>query len=176
MASYMRAAKKNVFSAKNYVDETLEKIQKKPWAEPLGKTLEVTGKIVEGVGSFVPGAGVIGGALSFGATLLNPTPSLKDLQNDLKQVQEALEGSSSQSEVLMRALLREQAEIKQKISHPEPEIKGNFEEVKSEMKENFKRVGESSDKMIGMMTALKDKISQTFHLVADSRYRVCFRQ
>ena len=97
MASYMRAAKKNVFSAKNHVDETLEKIQKKRWAEPLGKTLEVTGKIVEGVGSFVPGAGVIGGALSFGATLLNPTPSLKDLQKDLKQVQEPLVPASNLS-------------------------------------------------------------------------------
>ena len=86
MASYMRAAKKNVFSAKTHVDETLKKIQKKPWAEPLGKTLEVTAKIVEGVGGFIPGAGVIGGALFFGATLLNPAPSLQDLQKDLKQV------------------------------------------------------------------------------------------
>ena len=102
---------------------------------------------------------------------------LKDLQNDLKQVQETLEGSSSQNAVLMRALLREQAEIKQKISHPEPEVKSDFEEVKSDMKEMFKKVGETTDKMSGLMTAMKDQISQTFHLVADSRYRVCcFRQ
>ena len=172
MASYMRTAKTKALSAKTHVDDTLEKIRKKPWAEPLGKTLEVSSKIVEGVGSFVPGAGVIGGALSFGATLLNPAPSLKDLQRDLEQVQVALEGSSSQSEVLMRALLREQAEIKQKILHPEAEIKNDFEEIKSEMKVIFRKIGESSGKMTGTMTILKDQISQTFHLVADSRYRV----
>ena len=173
MASYMREAKTKALSAKTHVDDTLEKIRKKPWAEPLGKTLEVSSKIVEGIGGFLPGAGVIGGALSFGATLLNPAPSLQDLQKDLKQVKEALEGSGSQNEVLMRALLKEQAEIKQKILFPEAEIKDNFEEIKSEMKEILRKVGESCDDVTGMRT-MKDQISQTFHLVADSRYRVSY--
>ena len=173
MASYMIAAKNKALSAKTHVDETLEKIQRKPWAEPLGKALEVSSKIVKVVESFVPGAGVIGGALSFGATLLNPAPSIEDLQNELKQVREALEGSGFQNDVHMRALLREQEEIKQKISHPEAEIKGDFAEIKTNMKEIFKEVvGESDDKMAEVMLAMKDRIGRTFHLVADSRYRV----
>ena len=175
MASYIQEAKKNVLAAKTHVDVTLEKIQKKPWAEPLGKALEVSSKIVKGAESFVPGAGVIGGALSFGATLLNPTPSLKDLQNELQQVQDALQKSGSQNEVMMRALLREQADIKQRILHPEAEIKSNFKEIKGEMKEVLKMVYETSVKMAGTVGPMKDRISQTFHLVADSRYRVsCF--
>ena len=49
--------------AKNHVEEGLEKVRAKPWAEPLGKALEVTGKIVGAVDGFVPhrcqvGAGV----------------------------------------------------------------------------------------------------------------------
>ena len=43
------------------VNKSLEKVQKKEWAEPLGKTLNVTGKIISECGNFIPGAGIIGG-------------------------------------------------------------------------------------------------------------------
>ena len=55
--------------AKNHVEEGLEKVRAKPWAEPLGKALEVTGKIVEAVDGFVPGANIIGGALALALAL-----------------------------------------------------------------------------------------------------------
>ena len=57
--------------------EGLEKVRAKPWASPLGKALEVSSKVVGAVEGFVPGANIIGGALSFGATLLNPEPTLE---------------------------------------------------------------------------------------------------
>ena len=47
---------KKLKTAKKHVDDGLEKIRKKSWAEPLGVALEVSAGIAEGLGSFVPGA------------------------------------------------------------------------------------------------------------------------
>ena len=70
------------------VDEGLKKVRSKPWAEPLGKALETSGKIVTACAGFVPGAYFIGTALSLGATLLNPQPSMRDLQKEIKKESE----------------------------------------------------------------------------------------
>ena len=60
--------------------------QGKTWAEPLGKGLAVGAKIADGLGSFVPGANIVGGALAFGASLLNPEPTIEDLQEELQEI------------------------------------------------------------------------------------------
>ena len=52
--------------AKEHVEEGLEKVRAKPWAEPLGKALRISGKIAGAVEGLVPGANIIGGALSLG--------------------------------------------------------------------------------------------------------------
>ena len=67
---------------KKSVSEALENIQQRPWAEPLGKTLQFSGKIVKELRDFVPGAMIVGGALCFGAAILNPSPSMEDLQSN----------------------------------------------------------------------------------------------
>ena len=41
------------------VEEGLEKLRAKPWAKPLGKALEVSGKIVGAVDGFVPWANIL---------------------------------------------------------------------------------------------------------------------
>ena len=82
----MEAIKK----VKNSVTNSLEKVQKKPWAEPLGQAMSITGKVVSGCGNFIPGAGIIGGALSFGSSLLNPQPTMQELKKQLDDVNEAL--------------------------------------------------------------------------------------
>ena len=78
------STKQVVQDTKQQVDATLAKIQSQTWAEPLGKACSVTGTIVKGMGNFVPGLGIVGGALSLGGTLLNPKASM----NDLKRGQE----------------------------------------------------------------------------------------
>ena len=110
--------------AKEQVEEGLEKVRAKPWAEPLGKALRVSGKIAGAVEGLLPGANIIGGALSFGATLLNPEPSLEDLQRELREVRN------------------------------------------------------SDAQLSNEMSKMKDIISQTYHLVADNRFKVrktCFQ-
>ena len=78
------STKKAVQETKEQVNATLAKIQGQTWAEPLGKACSVTGTIVKSMGNFVPGLGIVGGALSLGGTLLNPMASM----NDLKRGQE----------------------------------------------------------------------------------------
>ena len=104
--------------AKEHAEEGLEKVRAKPWAEPLGKALRISGKIAGAVEGLVPGANIIGGALSFGATLLNPEATLEDLQRELKEA----------------------------------------------------RI--SSTKSSNEISKMKDMMSQTFHLVADNRFKV----
>ena len=82
--SMLRSGFNKAKRAKNHVEEGLEKVRSKPWAEPLGKALEVSSKIVGAVDGFVPGANIIGGALSFGATLLNPEPDMQKQLGEIK--------------------------------------------------------------------------------------------
>ena len=163
----MRKAK----NALDHVDKSLAKVRAKPWAEPLGKTLEISSKIVDGLGCFVPGVSALGGALSFGATLLNPEPSNKDLQKDLQVIKDAL-GDLGLHQVLKTSMLKEQKSLEARIANPEGEIRANFAEVRGELNEVFKVVGESSNKMAVVMTTMQDKVSKTFNIVTDTRYRV----
>ena len=100
----MEAIKK----VKNSVTNSLEKVQKKPWAEPLGQTMSITGKIVSACGDFLPvagiiggaGAGIIGGALSFGSSLLNPEPTLQELKKQLDVVNKGLKTISIDNDTI----------------------------------------------------------------------------
>ena len=83
-SSIGRAAK----AAKDHVNGSLEKVRERPWAIQLGKALETSSKVVGAVEDFVPGAKLIGGALSFGATLLNPENAMEDLQKEFIQIQQ----------------------------------------------------------------------------------------
>ena len=64
--------------------EKLEDIQKKEWAEPTGKALKAAASLV----SFIPPpvGNVLKGALSLGATVLNPDPSLADLRRAKEEI------------------------------------------------------------------------------------------
>ena len=156
--------------ANNHVEEGLEKVRAKAWAQPLGKALEVSGKIVGAVDGFVPGANIIGGALSFGATLLNPEPSPKDLQKELWEIKEALEGSKNSTMTL--ALEKAKQELEDKIAHPVGEIKVEFKEVRANMRRLVVEVGDSNKNMIEETSKLRDLIGKTFHIVVDTRFKV----
>ena len=156
--------------AKDHVEEGLEKVRAKPWATPLGKALQASGKVVGAVGGFVPGAKYLGGALSFGATLLYPEPTPQELQEQLREIKAALEGTSN--ELVLQALGKVQLELEDKIANPVGEIKVEFEEVRAEMRRIFKEVGESNNQMTEEMSRMRDLISQTFQIVLDTRFKV----
>ena len=144
--------------AKNHVDEGLEKVRAQRWAQPLGRALEVSGKIVELVGDFVPGGNIIGGALSFGATLLNPPPDEFDLQSGLAEVKAAIEGARNQEAV--RALEAAQKSMEERLARPVEEMRVEFKEIHLDMKKVFKEVGDSHRKISEEMIKMKDMISK----------------
>ena len=172
-SSLLKSGVSKVKKAKDHVEEGLEKVRAKPWATPLGKALQVSGKIVGAVDGFVPGAKYLGGALSFGATLLYPEPSPQELQEQLRDIKATIEGTSN--ELVVQALEKVQLELEERIAHPVGEIKVEFEEVRADMKRIFNEVGKSSEKMTEEMSKMRDLISQTFHIVVDNRFKVSCR-
>ena len=74
--------KQTAIETKQHVDEALVKVRSQTWSEPLGKACSVTGSIVSGLGNFVPGLGILGGALSLGSKVLNPTTSMNDVRRE----------------------------------------------------------------------------------------------
>ena len=159
------------------VDKSLEKVQKKTWAEPLGKTLAVTGKIVNGCGSFIPGAGIIAGALSFGSGLLNPEPSLQDLKKQLDALNIGIESISTDNasvrSIIEESMKKEIEKLEAKIANPPSEIRSDIEKIKSEMVDTMKEIKQNNDCILNEVSSIKDITSKTFNLVTDIRYKVC---
>ena len=55
-----------------YCSDSLEKVRASEWSEPVATALTVTGTILTGIGHFVPGVGIVGGAFKIGSNVLNP--------------------------------------------------------------------------------------------------------
>jgi len=155
-----------------HVQEGLEKIREKEWAEPLGKGLAIGASIVNGMGSFLPGAGILGGAMSLGASLLHPEPTLEELREELLEIKQILK-DDSKSKAATRSAQRQKKDIEEMIENPSGEIKSNFAEIKLEMKQISKSIQNSNCEIAEDIAKMKDVISQTFLLVADVKYRVC---
>ena len=69
-----------------FVKEGLDTVRSKQWAEPVGTALGVTASLCNGLGDFVPGLGIIGGAINIGSKILNPAPSLADIKRTEQEV------------------------------------------------------------------------------------------
>ena len=81
-------ARDQVLEAGNYGKAKLEEIQKKEWAEPTGIALKAAASIVSLIPP--PVGNVLEGALSLGATVLNPDPSLADLQRAKEEIKDEM--------------------------------------------------------------------------------------
>ena len=164
----MEAIKK----VKHTVDKSLEKVRSKPWAEPLGKTLNVTGKIVKGCGNFIPGAGIIAGALSCGSSLLNPEPSLQELQKQLNEVTNVLQSISMENTTARSGMEELVKKLEGKIANPPSEIRTDFDKIQSEMFNMMENIQENNDYIAEEIAQIKDVTNRTFNLVTDIRYKV----
>ena len=68
-----------------------ETIKARPWQENLGKVVGVTAKICDGLGDFIPGGAIIGGACTLGAKLLLPEPEEEnEVNTDIEGIKTAL--------------------------------------------------------------------------------------
>ena len=67
-----------------YCSDSLDKVRSSEWSEPVATALTVTGNILTGIGHFVPGVGIVGGAFKIGSNILNPKViSLKQRMLDI---------------------------------------------------------------------------------------------
>ena len=146
-----------------HVKETLKKVQEKPWAGPLGEALETSASVVGFLEGFVPGANVIGGALSFGATLLNPQPTLKDLQQQLMEIQKELETTSG--ERAKKLLQKEKQEILLAVEKVNKELVDSLQNM-------FDRVAGTHTELVKDITEIKDLILETLQHVVGGRFKV----
>ena len=155
----------------DHVDEALEKVRAKPWATPLGKALKVTGNIVEAVDGFVPGAKFLGGALSFGATLLNPELIPQDLQDQLNDIKASIEANQGHK-VVVQSLEKTQIELEEKVARQFGEIRAETQKVHIEMRQVHSEVSAASKVVEKEMTEVKSVMGETFNIVVDSRFKV----
>ena len=112
--------KKKVFFKQEKANEGLEEVRGKEWAKPLSSALRVGSTIVKNLEGFVPGASVLEGALSFGASLLNPETTLDDLKKDLIEIKEVINDNASTKAALNQLVLREKEKA---VSFAEAEAK-----------------------------------------------------
>ena len=104
---------------KSRAEETMTTIQSHRMAGPLGKAMYVTGEIVKELGDFIPGAGIIGGALTIGAALLRPrlssvSPEQQAIMRsriDVEEMRGILRDVADQNEDMSDALISLKKEI-----------------------------------------------------------------
>ena len=113
-----------------FVEDGIETVRSKPWAEPVGAALGVTASICNGLGSFVPGLGIVGGAINMGSKILNPAPTLADIKRTEKEIIQQLEG---QTGIIKDALEHKLEALREEMKRPQTEILEDFELVKREV-------------------------------------------
>ena len=105
--------------------EGLEEVREKPWAKPLGSALRLGSSVVKNLEGFVPGASILEGALTFGASLLNPETTLEDLKKGLIEIKDVINDDASTKAALNRLVLREK------------ERATSFADAEAKLKENL---------------------------------------
>ena len=152
----------------SWMKEGVAKIRSKPWAEPGGIALGATASICQGLGNFVPGMGILGGALKMGSTLLNPSPTLADL----KRTQEELEEKLSVETGELKSTIEQKLEsIREEIAHPQSEMLNDFQSIKEEVQIASKVMASEMQNIERDLKDVKNIVDCTYEMVKDIRYR-----
>ena len=149
----------------------MDKIRNKTWAEPLGKVLATGATIANTMEGFIPGLSFVGGALSLGATILNPEPGPVELQQDLQEIKQML-NENTQPKLVLKALQTQKLELESLLENSIDELHSDFVKIKTEMRDVLKSIEKQNSCSSEEIAAMKDLIEQTFLLVADIKYRV----
>ena len=161
--------------AYNYVNAGIKKVQAQPWASPLGEALEVTGAIFETCGEFVPGLGLLGGALSVAGTLLNPDTSNDELQKELREMKTVLTTMSKENAVSWSMIQENIQKLEDRIANPPAEIRTDFDNIRAEMMAVLEDINKDSAQTAQEVASIKDIITKTYNLVVDVRYKVQYQ-
>ena len=149
-----------------FIEDNLEKLREKPWASKLGLALSETGKLVSAAGNFIPGLGLVGGALSLGATLIDPPASLQDI----KQLKKSLETISE--DVTRATITRKIEDMEERINSQQSEVREDLGQVQSDMMKMMEKVKTLNAEISPEIAQIKGIAIQTFHLVVNLKYKV----
>ena len=152
----------------DYVKEGISTVRSKEWAEPVGVALGATASICNGMGNFVPGAGIVGGGLKMGASLLNPNASLADVNRVEKGIKASLEENYENLKDEIDTNFRKLSEEKESF---QPEIRQDLDEIKKEVQESALRIAVEMDIIKKELSDIKSIVNHTYRLVRDVRYR-----
>lgn len=152
----------------SFVKDGLEKVRSKPWAEPVGAALGATASICNGLGQFVPGLGIVGGAVNIGSKLLNPAPTLADIKKTEKEILKQLDGQTG----MIKDLLEEKLEaVREEMKNPHSEVLEDLQLVKKEVQVSASAMTHHMQNIGKEMVDMKNIINHTYQLVRDVRYR-----
>ena len=135
-------------------------------AESLWKTLFVSGKFCNAFSGYVPGANIIGGAMTYGADLLNPEATIQDLHTEMNKISQRLQ-NIPHSEYITNILNIFAEEIQEKLED-------EFKENKHHMCEMLKEVPEQQENLTKDIQVIKNMVEETFMLVNNLKYKVWF--
>ena len=151
----------------SYVKGAIEKIRSKTWAAPVGAAMSVTASIVECF-NWLPGVGIIGGALKMGSSMLSPAPTLSDLSQQVKEIEKHMNGSSG----YVREILQKQmSEIELQMANPRSELIEDYDVIRKEIQASAIVICKDMTKIESDLTEVKNVVKQTYSLVVDSRYK-----
>ena len=151
----------------SYVKGAIEKIRSKTWAAPIGAAMNVTASIVECF-NWLPGVGIIGGALKMGSSILNPAPSLSDLSKQVKEIEQHMNGSSG---YVREVLQKQMSEIELQMANPRSELIEDYDAIRKEIQASAIVICKDMTKIESDLTEVKNVVKQTYSLVVDSRYK-----
>ena len=122
--------------------------------------------------SDVPGAGIIKSAASFGANLLDPPVTLKDikvLQDELR----SLQIDNSRKMDCAKSLLSKQIEdLQNKFDNPMPEVRKDFQNIKTDLLRGMSAVQKENNVCLSQLSDMTQLIKQVFGMVAQLNYKV----
>ena len=156
------------------IQDAISRVRSTEWAQPVGRALGTTAKIVDCVGDFIPGAGFLGGALKLGAELLDPATTMDDLQSDLTGIKDDLKKGNELSARAIRALEKEKAEVEASIAQlgkTQTEIRSDIQEVQEDVQMGFSMMARDLKCLEKDVSEIKDKIRATYDIVCDIQYK-----
>ena len=153
----------------DFIQKALTKIQNIP--DKRGKVATVmkgTALIAKGVSTFIPLAGMVGSALSVGATMLeSPPPSELD-------VQKLEDFSSTMTDPSVVAVLQKQIEeLNLRIKNPGPDVRTDSDKVQEDLMDILKEMKVENDaKYETEIARIQDVVNLSFLIVVDLKYKV----
>ena len=147
----------------------MERLKNVEWKQPLGRGLRITSNIADAVSGFCPFAGIVKGATTMVADMLDPPVTLdqiKELQDELLSLQKS--NVSQTKEILSNQI----EELKILYNKPKPEVRTDFSSIKSEMMNTLTIIKKENSEILSELSEMKDLVKKIFLITVQINYKV----